>query len=130
SVALDPAFARLTSLSRSAAVLCQSFGRKIALFKLALFFQTLLVRSGLGTGVGTIPMRLLELFPGGDAFRLKLLHKVPHRRPNHLMGKPRIPGNRRPERQMLVEPKIARQLSLHERERALDHGAGPTDLVL
>src|ERR1700746_1173383 len=92
-----------------AAIFGQSFGGKIALFELALLFETLFVRSGVRARVGAVPARLLELLPGSDALLLKLLHEIPHRCPNYLMGKPGIPGDRDAERQMLVEPEIARQ---------------------
>src|SRR6266446_762721 len=113
-----------------AAILRQGVGGKIALFELALLLQAFLLRSRLGTRIGTILARPLELLPRGDAVRLKLLHEIPQCRPNHLMGEARIPGDRHTEGEMLVEAEIARQPALHERERAGDDGAGAPDFVL
>src|SRR5271167_529718 len=113
-----------------AAILRQGLGRKIALFELALFLETFFLRSRLGTRRGAILMHPFEFLPCGDALRLKLLHEIPQRRPNHLMGEARIPGDRHAKGEMLVEPEIVRQPPLHERERAGDDGAGTPDLVL
>src|SRR6516162_7121329 len=111
-------------------VLRQSRGGEIPLLELALLFETLLIGSRLGARVGAILARPLEFLPGSDAVRLKLLHEIPQRRPNHLMGEARIPSDRDAEGEMLVEAELARQAALHERKRALDDRPSAPDLVL
>src|SRR5215469_8092764 len=113
------------SFRSGAAVFGQSIAGKIAFFEPALLFEALFIRSGLGTRVGTVLACLLEFLPGGDALLPKLLHEVPQGCPSHLMREARIPGDRNAKGEMFVETEIARQPALHERERAVDDGAGP-----
>src|SRR5450631_1099276 len=43
--------------------------------------------------VGFVAPALKEVFPGGSAARLKIVHEIPQRRPKDVMGKARKPGD-------------------------------------
>jgi hypothetical protein len=60
---------------------------------------------------------MAKILPRGDAARLEVVHEIPERGPQHVMREARKPGDVDAELQMLVQRKVAWQLSLHERER-------------
>src|SRR5262244_976688 len=96
-------------------VLPEHLVREITLLEVTLPLAVLAVRSSARVGVRAGAAARHEILPGGDPPPLELLQEVPQRRPRHVMGEGRVPGDGNAEGQVLVEAEIARQLPLHER---------------
>src|SRR6516164_11386881 len=103
--------------------------REVATLQRPLFGAAFSIFRYLRSRVGPIPTTLGKGVPGLHAARLEGGHKIPQRRPGHMMRETRIPRDRDAERQMLVEIEIAAKFSFHERKRPRHGGAGGFNFV-
>src|ERR1700722_9597593 len=62
-----------------------SVAPEVKLFELLLHRRPLAVITNRGLGIGAVAPRRLKVVPGGDAARLKVVHEIPQRRPEHVM---------------------------------------------
>src|SRR4249919_1770650 len=85
----------------------------IQLFEFLLHGGAFAVLADGGLGVWLVAMLCLEIVPGSDAARLEIIHEIPERRPQHVVGEAREPSDVDAQLQVLVERKVARQLALH-----------------
>src|SRR5437773_11538052 len=91
-------------------ILPQHLVREVAFLELPLPLGTLAFPSSAWLRIGTILAARHEILPGGGTPRLERLQEVPQRRPRHVVGEGRVPGDRDAEGEMLLVAEITRQL--------------------
>src|SRR5262245_31477111 len=102
---------------------------QIDVFEPLLLCCSLTVRPDGRLGIGPVSVARDEVLPSCDAARLKVVHEIPQRGPQDVMGEAWKPRDVNAECHVLFEREIPWHLAFHKRECSINHYPGPLDFV-